>query len=322
MSGGTIKATLRRKGGGVIELNLPRSLEQVPLNRFIDFLVECRKFGDDGENQFVLMAQAISGFCDFPFAEMLEAEVGDISSPDIQGLDGAIRGIFGYITSMVKGAEGTILDPNNAVFEFKGERWRIPVIMQQALAGEWQLPKMAVIDTIEASEIQRFRVQKTQMAGDPEGKIKARIMAVANAEVAGLEDGDPTKLAILQAAEKVVNIEVEALGDPSGSLLYSMYLKMLAVICRRDGMDEQMPFDDAEREQWINDRAMYFRGINAQTALNVDFFLTSILPIYENGRLVAGFLSRQSFAVVAETLLKKTRRTIVGKSRTRKRFAA
>lgn len=317
---GTIKTTLRRKGGGVLaELDLPSSLRQVPLNRFIDFLVECRAMDDEDQNQLVLMARAISGFCDYPLIEIIEAEIGDVYAPNLVNLDGSIRGIFGYIAGLVERAEGEILNPDTAGFTFKGDQYKIPVILQQQLVGEFELPSMAVIDVIEAAEIQRFKLNKTKQVGDPDGRIRQQIMTVANHEMAQLPEKDPARLIIAQSAEKVIALETERAGDPSGSLLYSMYLKMLAVIARRE--DEQMPFDDGERETWINDRAHHFKGIDAQTALNADFFLTSILPISNVVHPVIGFLSRQSFAVVAAIRLRNKKRT-TGRRITTTRFFA
>ncbi|MFK5282066.1 hypothetical protein ACI3PL_21160, partial [Lacticaseibacillus paracasei] len=59
---------------------------------------------------------------------------------------------------------------------------------------------------------------------------------------------------IIQGAEMVIEAETDRAGDPDGSLLYSMFLRTVAILCRKDG--EQMPFEDAEREVWINQRAI------------------------------------------------------------------
>lgn len=301
---GTVTAELKIKGGRQFAtINLPTSLRQVPLNRFINFLVECRNFGDDTKNQFVIMARAISDFCDHPLAEMIEAELGD---GDIVALDGSLRGIFGHISNLVYKAKGGLVTKDDARFEYQGEVYQIPVIMQQALAGEYQLPALSVIETIEVAEVERFKIQKTQMTGDPNGALRKSIMDLANAEAGYLDERDPRRFGILKAGEQLANAEVEKAGDPNGSLLYSKYLKMLAIICRKDG--EQLPFDDAEREAWINERAMHFKGIDAQTALDIDFFLTSILQNSGQSHNVVGFLSRQSFVLLAATRLRSGQR--------------
>lgn len=320
-NGGTIKATLKIKGKGVLaELDLPKSLDQVSLKKYIDFLVECRKFGEDNQNHVMLMAQAISAFLDYPLAEILEAEIGDVYSPEVKGLDGTISTIFGYISGLVHKGKGKLIKPENANFRYDGKTYYIPAIVQQAIAGEYTLPNMSVIETIEAAEIQRFKTQRTAQIGDPDGFVRQRIMALANLELNELPENDPKRTAVLKAAEQITAAEIEKKGDPNGSLLYSMYLKMLAVICRKK--NEKLPFDDAEREAWINERASHFRGINAQLALDIDFFLTSILPASDSAHPVAGFLSRQSFAVVAATRLKNRKRTTAQKTTTTRYSAA
>ena len=314
-----IKATLKKSGGIFAELDLPQSLSEVPLNRFIDFLVECRNMGDENQNQFMVMARAVSDFCAYPLAEMIEAQIGDVYAPEVSGLDGSVRNLFGYIANLVSTGKGELLTPDNAGFVYEGNTYRIPVIMQQALAGEMKLPEMSVIETIEVAEIQRFKVQKTKVSGDPTGELRRRIMDIAKQESTQFPENDERGLALMKAAEKVVNIETEKEGDPNGSLLYSMYLKMLAVICRREG--EHLPFDDAQREAWINDRAVHFRRIDAQTALNVDFFLTGTLGIFDNTLPAVGFLSRQSFVLGAAMRLKSRKRSTEQEITMRKFFA-
>lgn len=310
-----IKATLRKSGEVFAELELPQSLSDVPLNRFIDFLVECRNLSDENQNQFMVMARAISEFCAHPLAEIIEAEIGDVYSPTVSGLDGSLRNIFGYISSLIAKGKGELLTPEAAGFEYEGNTYRIPVIMQQALAGEYRLPEMSVIETVEVAEIQRFKTQKTKM-GDQGGEIRRRIMDIANSESGLFPENDERRLQVMQAAEKLVNIETERAGDPNGSLLYTMYLKMLAVICRQEG--EHLPIDDAQREAWINDRAVHFRRIDAQTALNVDFFLTNTLGIFDSTLPAVGFLSRQSFVLGVVIRLKSRKHTTGQGARTRR----
>jgi len=306
--GGTIKATIKRKGGlPLIEVQLPKTLHQVQLGQYIDFLVQCRNFSEYGENHIVIMAKAVSDFLDIPLIETIQAEVGDIYSPDVKALDGTISTLFGYIAGLVHKGKGNLMTPENTSFEYKGDIYTIPTIVQQSIAGELTLPKMSVIEIIEAAEIQRFKTQRTAQLGDPDGALRQRIMGIAEVESSKMPEGDIRRSEILKSAERVYSMESEKAGDPKGSLLFSMYLKMLAVICRKEG--ESLPFDDAEREAWINERAFHFKGINAQVALDIDFFLTSILPSSNNDLPVVGFLSRQSFAVVAATLLKSKKQT-------------
>lgn len=318
MTEGTVTATLTRRGGAILAtIELPKTLKQVPLNRFIDFLVECRNFGDENQNQFVVMARAISAFCDHPLSDIVEAELG---SDEITALDGGLRGLFGYISNLIHTAKGTLLTPGNASFEYMGETYTIPVIMQQAMAGEYTLADLSVIETIEVLEVERFKTQKTLMSGDPNGHIRQKIMAVANEEMGVYEPGDSRRMAISTAANAMIAAETEKAGDPDGSLLYSKYLKMAAILCRKDG--ENLPFDDAKREAWINGRAMHFQNLDAQTALNVDFFLTSILVSSAQSHSVATFLSRQSFVLLASIRLKSGKRNSERKTTTRQSLSA
>jgi len=319
--GGTIKATIRRKGGlPLAEIEIPRSLDSLPLNRFIDFLVECRKFGEEDSIPVLVMANAISDFCDYPLSEIIQAEVGEITGKNVAGLDGTITQIFGFISKMVMNAKGEQVNPENAVFEYEGERFIIPVAMQQAMAGEYTLPTFSVIEVIEAAEVKRVTQNTMQQKGDPNGFIKARIMAVAAAETETLPEGDPRRITIAAAAEKLAAVETENIADPSGSLLFSMYLRLLAIICRKEG--EHLPFDDAEREAWITNRAAFFRGISAKKALDVDFFLTSILSNYDNAPLAAGFLTRQSFSLAAAIRLRTQKGKAKQKPTTKKYLGA
>lgn len=334
MTEGTVTATLTRRGGAILAtIELPKTLKQVPLNRFIDFLVECRNFGDENQNQFVVMARAISAFCDHPLSDIVEAELG---SDEITALDGGLRGLFGYISNLIHTAKGTLLTPGNASFEYMGETYTIPVIMQQAMAGEYTLADLSVIETIEVLEVERFKTQKTLMSGDPNGHIRQKIMAVANEEMGVYEPGDSRRMAISTAANAMIAAETEKAGDPDGSLLYSKYLKMVAILCRSKGDKKDREewgkiwSNDARREAWINERAAHFSfnpangtiGIDSQTALNVDFFLTNILASSAQSHSVATFLSRQSFVLLASIRLKSGKRNSERKTTMRRYSSA
>lgn len=317
---GSVVATLKQRGGAVVaEIPLPQSLADVPLSRFIDFLVECRALSDssDETRHLIIMCRAISAFTGIEFEKIVTAKVGDLYRRDIAGLQDSISGLFGYIANLISNAGGEMRTPESAAFVYKGDAYHMPVILQQALQGEYALPFVSVIEAVEAAEIQRLKSQQTKEQGDPDGSLKRRIMAIAEAEAERADDA--TKLRILKAAEKTVATETERQGDPDGSLLYSMYLRTLAVLARKEG--ENMPLDDAQRERWINDRAFHFQEIDAQTALDVDFFLTNILNACGNTLPAIGFLSRQSFAVVAEMRLRSVKH-MKGRSNTMKPFFA
>jgi len=314
----SIKATLTANGRTLAELNLPRSLADVRLSQFVNFLVECRNLEDTETGQLQTMCRAISAFCDVPLETIIQAEAGNVQN--ITGLESSVSGVFGYLANLIGGAQGEPLTADKAEFQYKGETYRIPYIVQLALAGEVNLPGLSVIETIEALEVQRWKLQATKNQGDPDGAIKRRIMGEATAEVSLLPQTDRNRAKILEAAEKTAAIEIEKAGDPNGSLLFSMYLRMLAVLCRKPG--EHMPFEDSARETWIQERALHFADIDAQTALNVDFFLSNIFKPYENGPLAPGSLIRQSFAVLVAIRLRKPKRKTAQGSTMRKYSSA
>jgi len=63
--------------------------------------------------------------------------------------------------------------------------------------------------------------------------------------------------------------------DTTGSVLFSMYLRTMAVICRKEG--ESLPIEEGEKERFISDRMKHFAEIDCETALDVAFFLSNIL---------------------------------------------
>jgi len=116
--------------------------------------------------------------------------------------------------------------------------------------------------------------------------------------------------------------------DPEGSHLFSYYLGLLAVLCRKkDGLSDSdmdkpylqkyittcrdrghildsgripddLPIPENDVEGYINDRLLHFQEIDAGTALDVDFFLAGLMkPSAQTGAAV-GFLSNHVFALV------------------------
>ena len=96
--------------------------------------------------------------------------------------------------------------------------------------------------------------------------------------------------------------------DENGSNLFAKYLKLLAVLCRKD--NEHLPVDDVEREQFILERGNLFGGLNGEmisagAALDVDFFLTAFSGRYNQTRNVVTFLYLQSLLIAALVTLKQ-----------------
>ena len=284
------QAILKRTNAQPLIIDLPADLTELPLNRLIDFQVEAREFDNPDANVYAIMAKAVSAFTGYPLAEIIEAEVGDYSDADLmEGVEAALTGLFGYCSNLCANAKGRIRDTENASFVYMGRTFKIPVIRQLMLTGEFQLAPLSVIETVEALEINRLAELKVKGQGDPTGALRKSIMDAANAEIADPEMSNKEKARILGEAERRAEYEIEKAGDPDGSLMYSRYLRLLAVLCREE--NEKLPFDDAERQAWISERMVFFQHIDAQTALDVDFFLSSILQGYAKSRGVVGSLS-------------------------------
>ena len=289
------------KGKEVVAFDFPSNLSELPLNRLVDFLVECRNLDDDDPGTAAaVMAKAVSAFTGIPIHEALQAQSGVYG---VEAYQNSLSQIFGRAVKMIGDHKSTLLSPENATFLYMGELYHIPVILQQAIAGEVILPDLNVIEVIEVAEINRFKKQVTELQGDPDGKLRKKIAGMFEEKIK--VHGDPGgKLAL--EAEKMVSSEIEKAGDPDGSLMYTYYLKTLAVLTRKAG--EVLPFEDSVREVWIQNRASHFQNIDAATALSVDFFLTSTLAFSEEKPGVVGFLKNQCFALVVGTSLKSAKR--------------
>lgn len=271
-----LKGTLRVKGNerGIV-LELPESLSEVPLNRYIDFLTENEAIGNPEENQILAVAKCVGCFLGVDLPQLLRAEVGDVFQKEYKGLDGGLSSLYGYIATLVGQCKPQLRSQESAVFEYKGERFQIPLILQQAIAGDVLLPDVEVVEAIEAAEVQRVTFQSLK----------------------GIEVTPETR-------------------DKRGSLFYSMYLRLMATLLRKEG--ERLPIQEAERERWINDRALFFQEIDAATALDLDFFLRGILTNLEESPQCVGFLSLRSLDLLVAISLKRGRHSPGHKTKMRR----
>lgn len=292
-------ATLSSTAGETAEIKLPGSLAEVPLNRYIDFIVECRAVGDPDKNQVSAMARAAGAFYGLDLEDMVKRTLETDPNAEIVGLDKSLKNLFGHAISVVKGASGELVTPDRAEITYKGEVYRVPAIVQSALRGEPSLPGITVIEAVECAEIRRVTAQSVEARGNPNGQLRKVILDLLIGETGA--NNIPDK-AVMDKAEAFIKEETAKRGDPDGSLMFSMYLHLLAVLLRKEG--EQMPIGDAEREAWILDRATYFQEIDAQTALNLDFFLLHISRNSEESPDAIGFLSRPMMRLLVETELR------------------
>lgn len=88
------------------------------------------------------------------------------------------------------------------------------------------------------------------------------------------------------------------------NIRWELFHRQLAILALRDG--EELPVEDLEFERFVSERAAHFVGIDAETALKVDFFLAGQF----------GMLRATLTAITSSTLRVRT------VSRTRKRAAS
>lgn len=302
-----LNVQLLKNGEPALEFRLPETLGEVYLGAYIDFLVRSRsllKLDDEEKDQTAYlshMVSAVCAFCSLDTDLMLQANF----TSDNASAVGTLSNLYGYISNIVSSTvkERQFADGGEFTFEYKGEAYVMPAFMLGALGGE-VAPNLSVIEVIEAAEVQRLRQLRVTKRADPDGALRKRIMDIAG--MAAIED--PVNAALInKAAESTLQVELEAAGDPKGNEVFGFYLRLLAILCRRKG--ERLPFDDAERAAWIDQRANHFKEIDAHTALQLDFFLTTTLQFYKKGLHYTGFLTLHSFAVAVEMRLKRPKHT-------------
>lgn len=309
-------ATLKNTLGESAAIELPRSLAEVPLSRYIDFIVECRDFGNPEKNQVTVMAKACGAFYGQDLETMLSRTLREVEGADIAGLDGSLSQLLGYALEVVRSAGGQIVSPEQAEVAYMGEVYRMPVFLQGALTGQDLLPGVTVIEAVEAAEVQRLASQTIEGRGNPGGQLRKRVMDM----VVQAHGGEMPPPEVLKSAERMIQDETAKAGDPDGSIIYSMYLNLLALLLRKDG--EQLPVDDGERAAFVDARAAHFQQIDAQTALNVDFFLLNTSGGSESGHPAIGSLSRPMFDLLAATRLRAAKPAPKPNRKTRRSLAA
>lgn len=135
------------------------------------------------------------------------------------------------------------------------------------------------------------------------------------------EGGNLNLLELVESYEirRVVRNRIAKEGDEEGSLWFSEYCNLLAVLLRREG--ERLPIDDRQRLVFIDDRTVELQNIDAGTALDVDFFLTHCLLAMNQTAYLVGSLTLSALRVSAE--IKPMQRGKSGRSKRRKmRLAA
>lgn len=161
-------------GATIATLPAYRSLYEVPLNRYVDFLkarepLENTEAMEAGEvNVPRTMAAAIGAFCGVDLDVVLQAQFGDFS--DNEAAEKNLSQLYMWVLNLLTSFTPRIRNADDATFEYKSEPWRIPVIGIQALAAMPLLPPLETGEAIEAYEIQRTaRAKMEEPGGDPEG---------------------------------------------------------------------------------------------------------------------------------------------------------
>ncbi len=298
---------LNQKKEVLAEFVLPESLYDVPLNRFIDFLVECRPLVQDVDNAKYLqtLIMAVSSFYGIDSKVLLKSASG-INEIEKQSVGASLSSLFTYATKLIADFKPSFSSEKRGFkFTYLNEEYTILPILNQSIPGEFILPELSVIEVIEVVELSRVRETTVKTRADPDGKLKRRLNKMLEEKIKSLGSKPQNEdlKAIQDVQDKLYKEEIESRGDPDGSLLYTFYLKTLAILAKKEG--EELPFEDSKREIFIQDRAYYFQNINAGIALDADFFLTNILPYLGAEHPAGGFLKNQSFGLVVAMLLKK-----------------
>ena len=309
-------ARLKRANGEVLaEIPLPRSAAEISLARYISFISEMRKFELENANPIQIMAQAVSEVSGVDLADILAAKVGEQWSED-QQLDGGIRSFYGWYVNALSNYKGKGRTAQNFGFEYGDEYYRIPYIVAAELAGGLPiLPDVETSEAVEAFETIRGFNQQIKDAGDPKGERRKRITQLKEAIVKqGDSAGDMAReLRKLEA-------EIDTDGDPNGNLLFAQYLRMIAILARKEG--EKLPTNDGDRERWIQGRMIHLQGIDTATALDVDFFLSGLLTRSKKTHPVITSLILPLFALAAAIQSKPQRnaKPTIERYRTKKKY--
>ena len=285
-------------------LTLPASLYEVPLNRYIDYVVALRGIDTAPESkQLLQITEALSAFYGVPLSEFLMADYGGPINDNGTLVD-TVNKLFGYTSKLIADAVNTLKSDGICLFEHAGANWHIPAIIQGTLSGAL-LPEISVIQAVEALEVQRRAVMQYESSADAE--MRARIFRAAEIPAAS-----EVKKALEEAAQSVYESERTANADPSGNEMFTRYVRLLALFARRvnaDGTPDAMPMPDNERTNWIDDRMLHFAGgefvpcVSAAAAIKVDFFLSNMLLASKRNLPPIGFLIASLFGILGATRL-------------------
>ncbi len=283
-----IKISAKNKAGGVAaELEMPGGLDELPLNRYIDFFAHTKRAMY--RNPVQEMAAALAAFCG--------VDVQEIYGIAADG-EGGLRQLYAFALDRMHNWGPAATGANGGmVFEHEGQVFEV----RDFLAPQTD---MTTAEAIEALEVVR-------LFGD---EIDKRATLTEAAIDALASPGDKEKAAALAAAapkgadisgERAIIDLIAAHGDEDGNFAFTRFVKIVAIFARKPG--ETLPPSEAERAAFIEKRMLAFQGISAKTALEVDFFLQTMFARSGMTPPCIGSLTRPLLEAVAETKLRRGR---------------
>lgn len=310
-------------GETVVDIPLPSNPGELSLVKYVSFLAEVAKIDLPGKNVVQVMAKAVSEFSGVDIDTVFRAKLGEDWSEETQVIEG-IKTLYGWCINAIGKYKGVLRTDEDHEFVYGGEKFYIPVIRVQQIGGTI-LPDIETGEAIEAFEtVRAFSDHIEKGAGVRECVAMLQTLPVN-------EDKAPyiKRLRILIPEAEGVDLEnaeydylqevVSKHGDEEGNYTYSRYLTMMAILCRKRG--EKLPSSESERRKFVAERSAFFQAIDAQTAMDVDFFLLNIFSTLNKINPVIGSLIHPAIAAGVEMTSQSVKRTAVP-SNTRKRFTS
>lgn len=317
-----IVASLKTPSGEtVVDIPLPSNPSELSLVKYVSFLIEVAKIDLPGKNVVHVMAKAVSEFSGVDIDTIFLAKLGEDWTAETQAIEG-IKTLYGWCVSKIGKYKGVLRGDDDHEFRYQGETFQIPVIRVQQIGGTI-LPDIETGEAIEAFETVRSfsehiekgssvrecvaMLQTLSLSDDKAPYMKRLRLIVPETDGIDLENADYEYLQGVLAKH----------GDEDGNYTYSRYLTMMAILCRKQG--EKLPSNESERRKFIAERSAFFQGIDAQTAMDVDFFLLSIFNRLGKTHPVIGSLIHPAIGA-GVGMIRQKEMPMQGRSSTRKLF--
>lgn len=167
-----IQITLKSPGGDpVAEVLLPSHAGELSLQRYISFLNELKP--EKQGNHLRVMARAISELTGVSMEDIFKAELGDEwdGVDSVDSIEQGIRSMYGWAVKVIGEYRGMLRAAQSCSFEYKGETYSIPIIVQSAIGGQPMLPSINTGDSIEAMETVRTFEAEIKKTKDENGNL-------------------------------------------------------------------------------------------------------------------------------------------------------